>query len=829
MDEGSPGSPGGQAAKGVDTHGRLARSRSLSKGTAALSVLKSSTKLHQRRGSASHARFVEEEEGSQDDEEGSQDDGSRRRNGGASGPAVSKAVKQLATDGGRRNAARGEWSCAEEMVLARKHMELGNKWTNISTFLPARSDNDVKNIWHSTLRSKNTDRRSFLRTYARAVRDCANDGDARRQAYDMAQRMCGSPQAIELALAQVQQQYQQHLVAGQQPDDAPEPSQSPEHDQQQQQGELERELSRGGLGAPLGLQYDPREQSPLLQMLQQQQRLEEPQLEARRSGTCSRSNSVAGEQSALLHAGTGAKGRLSPCPSPRPKRQQRTPAPSASPLDALDAAAAAGGGLAALGGLHPSLILAQRDATHFRSYSYSHAHLAPGEDSLRSLPSAGRHSDLLDSSCLARLSALQLADQRQRQHLQQQLGAGGAAGAGGGGGTADSSSSNHNLRQQTQLLASGSGPVHPPGAGGGGGGGAAAHGGEHGAGGAQLLSRVLSQQGSPGTVLGAAGGAGGGDAADVDDLLALGLDLTAEDLMVLGVGSQQQPMDLLRHHQAQQQQQMHSQQLLQHPSHHLLQPHLHPHLQPGSQPGSQVGLGSPLQSGAAAHGSFSNASSGLLSPLGLGFGQVTHLLQHPQGQHTANTAAPGLWGRGAGPASWAASLLRPDDGAVRTLSSPVPFCAEAGLQQGQGLGRQARAGGLGGMGNGFALLSVDPTLSPFCGASMGGGGGGRGSGLVTEMPSLAEPGHVDVVTMGLDSGDLLDCMEVEGGPAAASGGAESFDLGLMRGNHGGGGGQGREAARGGGGSGLAAGWPVASSGGLEGAQQPDRLGPMLRL
>jgi hypothetical protein len=56
-----------------------------------------------------------------------------------------------------------DWSTAEETVLAYKHCELGNKWTILAKFLPGRSDNDTKNIWHSTIRSKTSDKRSFLR------------------------------------------------------------------------------------------------------------------------------------------------------------------------------------------------------------------------------------------------------------------------------------------------------------------------------------------------------------------------------------------------------------------------------------------------------------------------------------------------------------------------------------------------------------------------------------------------------------------------------------------------------------------------------------------
>ncbi|KXZ54221.1 hypothetical protein GPECTOR_5g313 [Gonium pectorale] len=66
-------------------------------------------------------------------------------------------------------------------------------WTQIAAFLPLRSENDVKNIWHSTLRCKDTQKRSFLRTYALAVHDNAYDYAARKAMFDMAVRQCGPP------------------------------------------------------------------------------------------------------------------------------------------------------------------------------------------------------------------------------------------------------------------------------------------------------------------------------------------------------------------------------------------------------------------------------------------------------------------------------------------------------------------------------------------------------------------------------------------------------------------------------------------------------------
>jgi Myb-like DNA-binding protein FlbD len=41
------------------------------------------------------------------------------------------------------------WTAEEERILNKAQSELGNKWSIIASFLPGRSENDIKNHWHN--------------------------------------------------------------------------------------------------------------------------------------------------------------------------------------------------------------------------------------------------------------------------------------------------------------------------------------------------------------------------------------------------------------------------------------------------------------------------------------------------------------------------------------------------------------------------------------------------------------------------------------------------------------------------------------------------------
>ncbi|GLI62992.1 hypothetical protein VaNZ11_005849 [Volvox africanus] len=92
----------------------------------------------------------------------------------------------------RKRQQRPEWSRHEEEVFVRQHYIRGNSWSAIAEHLPGRTAAEVKNIWHSTLRSKHLKSRSLLRTYALEVQERGDSPEAREEAFRVARLTCGT-------------------------------------------------------------------------------------------------------------------------------------------------------------------------------------------------------------------------------------------------------------------------------------------------------------------------------------------------------------------------------------------------------------------------------------------------------------------------------------------------------------------------------------------------------------------------------------------------------------------------------------------------------------
>jgi hypothetical protein len=65
------------------------------------------------------------------------------------------------------------WALDEEVMLFSTHEKLGNKWAEISNFLPGRTDNSIKNHFYSTLRKQFRVQKGMDSTREQLKKHCA--------------------------------------------------------------------------------------------------------------------------------------------------------------------------------------------------------------------------------------------------------------------------------------------------------------------------------------------------------------------------------------------------------------------------------------------------------------------------------------------------------------------------------------------------------------------------------------------------------------------------------------------------------------------------------
>ncbi|KAG2483855.1 hypothetical protein HYH03_017307 [Edaphochlamys debaryana] len=116
-----------------------------------------------------------------------------------SGPSATKDELEGSRPEKEKRAAprkrRGGWLPEELEELVALHAAWGNKWTQLAKRFKQKSDNDLKNIFHSALRSKTSETNLLLRAYAQAVGANCDEPALRQQAYEAAKRLQAEAEA----------------------------------------------------------------------------------------------------------------------------------------------------------------------------------------------------------------------------------------------------------------------------------------------------------------------------------------------------------------------------------------------------------------------------------------------------------------------------------------------------------------------------------------------------------------------------------------------------------------------------------------------------------
>eukprot|EP00798_Chlamydomonas_sp_ICE-L_P001500 gene1500-32878_t len=99
----------------------------------------------------------------------------------------------------RPDLSKEPWTEMEEYILVRSHSYRGNQWSDIAKLLKGRSENNIKNHWNSTIRSKNENKHdTLLWIYAHLAKEVNCSGSL--QQFDIAVRRYNKTNNVDISV-----------------------------------------------------------------------------------------------------------------------------------------------------------------------------------------------------------------------------------------------------------------------------------------------------------------------------------------------------------------------------------------------------------------------------------------------------------------------------------------------------------------------------------------------------------------------------------------------------------------------------------------------------